>query len=83
MWIVRLVEHPGPYGPFTDKPQAQRFADYLTAEVDPAIVERLLSPLNEVLNWRDHVKAGPSVRGGEPLGIEGELDYLDERSDRD
>ena len=82
MWIVRLLDHPGPYGPFDDEQQAGRFADYLTAEVDPAIVEPLLSPLNEVLNWRDHVKAGPSVRGGPDIGIEGELDYRNGQDDQ-
>jgi hypothetical protein len=58
MWIVRLTEQRTSYGPFTDEQEAHRFADYLTAEVDPAQVERLYSPTTDLLNWRDHVKAG-------------------------
>lgn len=58
MWIVRLVDQRIPYGPFTDEAQAHRFAGFLTAEVDPAEVEKLQSPTTELLNWRDHVKAG-------------------------
>lgn len=85
MWIVRLTDHPGPYGPFTNEQQARRFADFLTAEVDPAIVEPLFSPLNEVLNWRDAMQDGehlpnrPSVRGGEPIGTEAEALYREEK----
>lgn len=86
-WIVRLTDHPGPYGPFSDPEQARRFADFLTAEVDPAIVEPLLSPLNEVLNWRDATQeraARPSVRGGPDIGHTADHDYRhQEQNDRD
>lgn len=60
MWIVRLVEQRMPYGPFTDEEEARAFARYLTAEVDPAEVERLCSPVGELLSWRKAV-----VRTGE------------------
>ncbi|MFI6793620.1 hypothetical protein ACIBG4_40450 [Nonomuraea sp. NPDC050383] len=53
MWIVRLTEQRVPFGPFTDEQEAQRFADFLTAEV-----ERLWSPLAQLLSWRDHAKGG-------------------------
>lgn len=56
MWIVRLTEQRVPYGPFDDEGQAQRFADFLSAEVDLALVERLASPVTELLNWRDATK---------------------------
>ncbi|NUW45595.1 hypothetical protein [Nonomuraea rhodomycinica] len=58
MWIVRLPEQRIPFGPFTDEQEAQRFAAFLTAEVDPAVVERLCSPATELLNWRDHLNGG-------------------------
>ncbi|MFB4273075.1 hypothetical protein [Nonomuraea sp. GTA35] len=56
MWIVRLVEQRIPYGPFDDEDLAGEFAAYLTAEVDPAEVEPLRSPVGELLSWRKHVK---------------------------
>jgi hypothetical protein len=56
MWIVRLTEQRMPYGPFTNAEEAQRFADFLTAEIDPAVIEQLCSPATELLNWRDAMK---------------------------
>ncbi|GAA4924318.1 hypothetical protein GCM10023334_028920 [Nonomuraea thailandensis] len=56
MWIVRLVEQRMPYGPFTDEQEAHQFARYLSAEVDPAVVERLCSPMGELLSWYGQVK---------------------------
>lgn len=68
MWAVLLTESRGDfaYGPFEEKPLATRFADFLTAEVDPARVVPLdevgparpvtwRSPLIELLNWRDFI----------------------------
>jgi hypothetical protein len=86
MWIVRLTEQPGAYGPFDDPQEATRFRDFLTAEVDPAEAEELWSPLDALLNWRDHTKDAPptrpSVRGGPDIGHEAELDYRDGQDDQ-
>lgn len=58
MWIVRLVDQRIPYGPFTDEAGAHRFAAFLATEVDPAVVEPLLLPVTELLNWHDSVERG-------------------------
>jgi hypothetical protein len=42
------------FGPFYSRTEAQRFAAFVTAEVDPAEVRTLCSPVIELLNWRDH-----------------------------
>lgn len=39
------------YGPFDDQREAQRFADFLTKEVDPAIPRPLKSPSVELMSW--------------------------------
>ena len=49
---------PGVFGPFTDREDAERFAAFATAEIDPARVVPLLSPVAELLNWRDMTKEG-------------------------
>jgi hypothetical protein len=79
MWIVRLTDQPGAYGPFDDRASATRFADFLTQEVDPAHIEQLHDPVTELLNWRDRQqeRTRPSVRGSPDIGHEAELDYLD------
>jgi hypothetical protein len=88
MWIVRLTDQPGAYGPFDDPASATRFADFLTQEVDPAHIEQLHDPVTELLNWRDamhaggHLPARPSVRGGPDIGHEAELDYRDGQDDQ-
>jgi hypothetical protein len=41
------------YGPFDDEMVAQRFAEYLTKEVDPAIRCPLRDPTLELMNWID------------------------------
>lgn len=46
------------YGPFTDREEAERFAAFVTAEIDPAEVRRLLSPVAGLLAWRDLVLKG-------------------------
>jgi hypothetical protein len=89
MWIVRLTDQPGAYGPFDDRASATRFADFLTQEVDPAHIEQLHDPVTELLNWRDamhaggHLPARPSVRGGPDIGHAAHHDYLREQEDRD
>lgn len=40
-----------PYGPFDDQELARRFAAFLSEQVDPATVQRLLSPERELLSW--------------------------------
>lgn len=52
LWIVRLIEQGHAYGPFADPKTADAFADYLTAEVDPAEVRPLGDPTLDLLNWR-------------------------------
>jgi hypothetical protein len=85
MWIVRLTDQPGAYGPFDDRASATRFADFLTTEVDPAHIEQLHDPVTELLNWRDAMHAGahlptrPSVRGGDDIGPEAEALYREEQ----
>jgi hypothetical protein len=39
------------YGPFTDKEEADAFALFLTAEVDPAHTITLNSPVDELLGY--------------------------------
>jgi hypothetical protein len=41
------------YGPIDDEGTARKFAQYLTAEVDPATACRLRSPVRELLAWHD------------------------------
>lgn len=39
------------YGPLAGREQAERFAEFLTSEVDPAKAYRLRSPVDEFLSW--------------------------------
>lgn len=51
-WIVLMRDTPCAYGPpFDDEALAEHFADYLTTEVDPAIVVPLRSAVAELLAW--------------------------------
>lgn len=63
-WAVQLPAPAGPvyYGPFEEYPLAERFARFVTEEIDPAKVVPFngvwpvggwRSPLLELLNWRD------------------------------
>lgn len=59
MWAVRLksdAKHA--YGPFTSGDEATGFAEFLSAEVDPAEVLPLLSPVGELLSWRKAMALG-------------------------
>lgn len=64
-----VVVMPGPgnnvFGTFATQAEAQRFASFISAEVDPAEVRALCSPVLEMLNWRDHV----AVRLDWPPGL--------------
>lgn len=55
-WIVRCdhgCETYSYYGPFGDEPSAQRFAEFVTAEIDPATVHEMCDPVNEFMGyWR-------------------------------
>lgn len=56
MWIVVLRSSSTYcYGPFIDPDAAHKFAEFLTAEVDPATVHQVRSPVNELLTWREHI----------------------------
>lgn len=57
MQFIVIVKEHGivPFGPFVSRVEAERFAAFLTAEVDPAEVRMLCSPVLELLNWRDHL----------------------------
>lgn len=60
MWVVVLGSHlryhsAACWGPFTDQAAAERFAAFITAEVDPAQAIRVMDPVSEALNWREHI----------------------------
>lgn len=71
-WAVVLGSHK-PYepvaawGPFTNWDEASQFCQYVTAEIDPAVILTLQSPAAEMLLWRTNV-ALPAMRGEEPDG---------------
>ena len=56
-FVVVVKESGTVFGPF-GRTEAGRFAEFLTAEVDPAEVRMLCSPVAELLNWRDTVARG-------------------------
>ena len=52
-WCVIVTgQRVAPFGPFDDEGLAKQFADYLTAEVDPAEVRPLQDPVRDLLAWR-------------------------------
>lgn len=46
------------YGPFDDKETAELFAGFLSAEVDPAQALPIVSPVRELLGWREAHQCG-------------------------
>jgi len=54
-YVVVLREQGTAYGPFSHHSTAVQFAAYLTAEVDPADVCGLCSPVEDLLTWREHI----------------------------
>jgi len=62
-FVVRLTEQGSIYGPFTNRPDAQDFADFLSAEVDPAEVLNLASPEGQLIAWW---QAKTGRNGGQP-----------------
>jgi hypothetical protein len=59
-FVVVLTEQGTVYGPF-DHPTALMFRSYLDAEVDPAEVRRIHSPVLDLLTWRESV-ALPQIK---------------------
>ena len=55
------------YGPFDSDTDAKEFAEFLTAEVDPATVHRLIPPEDELLGWWRNQRHGET----RPLAEEG------------
>lgn len=58
MWAVILGSHQ-PYHVsacwvFASQETAERFAAYVTREIDPAQVLKVQDPVSELLNWREH-----------------------------
>lgn len=51
-FIVALKDMPVAWGPFASREGAQEYADFVTAEIDPAEVRTLSSPVGELLTWR-------------------------------
>lgn len=45
------------WGPFEKRGDAEQFAEFVTAEIDPAEVRTLSSPVGELLAWRNVIKA--------------------------
>lgn len=59
MWIVLLPSSsigPKAYGPFDSSGLAEKFAAFVTAEIDPAVVVPLTLPIWELLAWRDAMR---------------------------
>jgi hypothetical protein len=75
---VRLMADPGDrqvaWGPFADTPVAQRFAMFVTEEIDPAEVIKgtgslpprdhvVVDPVHELLAWRDMWESLEAMHG--------------------
>lgn len=84
-WCVVLKDRPTvvPWGPFDDRGTAEEFALYLNAEVDPAEVKPMQSPVRDLLGWRRGValpaigqlrddlaraEGAPAIAGAFPAG---------------
>lgn len=55
-WVVVLdsgMPRPYVYGPIDNEFTARKFAQFLTAEVDPAFACQLRSAMGELLTWHD------------------------------
>lgn len=48
-----VIDGQAVFGPIADREEAERFAAFAAVEIDPARVCPLLSPVAELLNWRD------------------------------
>lgn len=52
------------FGPFDSASEAKHFADFVTAEIDPAEVRQLNSPAAELLRWRNMMTAERNSNAG-------------------
>jgi hypothetical protein len=68
MWVVVLGSHKAYHSSacwvFGDQEVAERFAAYVTAEIDPAQVVKALDPVSELLTWRDNQQPGSPFEQG-------------------
>jgi len=70
-YVVVMREHREVFGPFDIATEAERFAKFMTEEVDPCDVQVLCPPHLELLNWRDRVPLRLADPWGEgPLTVE-------------
>ena len=51
-FAVVLKEQGVTWGPFATREEADEFAEFVTAEIDPAEVHALMWPAGELLAWR-------------------------------
>jgi hypothetical protein len=62
MWVVILGSHHQYHSSacwvFEDQDVAERFAAYVTAEIDPAQAVKALDPISELLIWRENQQPG-------------------------
>lgn len=56
-FVVVLTGQEVTWGPFGKRGDADQFAEFVTAEIDPAEVRTLCSPARELLAWRNVAKA--------------------------
>lgn len=67
-WIVLLDSGRGArcaYGPMDDPDMAEQFAAFLSRQVDPAAVLKLLDPVDEVLGF---INRQPQLPDARPIG---------------
>jgi hypothetical protein len=55
-FVVVAKGHLVTWGPFGSREDAGKFAEFVTAEIDPAEVRTLSSPVGELLAWRKMLK---------------------------
>lgn len=56
MFIVTSTTSRAVWGPFATQGDALDFADFVTAKIDPAVVRKLMSPMDELLAWHQVIK---------------------------
>lgn len=84
MWVVKISDGEkdvAAYGPMRDVVEGERFAGFLTEEVDPARAEfepaytykGVASPVGELLAWREHFKAAQEERAARIRAVHARL----------
>lgn len=53
LFVVALEDRAAIWGPFATREDAEKFAAFAAAEIDPAEVRTLSSPVGELLAWRE------------------------------